>query len=85
MNSTTEIIISPEHLAIPKNAVAEMVAHASARENRATNRIVIDDAREQVAYWTEVLTVIVAAHSGPNGARLHANWLIGNAAHGLGK
>jgi hypothetical protein len=79
----TAVTIAPEHLAVPRNAILEMIVRASVRENHATNRLVIADAREQGAYWTDVLTTILA-RQGFTEARDYANWLIANHAHTAG-
>jgi len=77
---TSTETISPEHLAVPRNAILDMIVRASVLENHATNRVIIADAREQGAYWTDVLTTILA-RQGFTGARNYANWMIANHAH----
>jgi hypothetical protein len=76
----TAVTIAPEHLAVPRNAILEMIVRASVRENHATSRLVIADAREQGEYWTAVLTDVLTCQ-GFTGARDYANWLIANHAH----
>ena len=67
--------IAADHLTVPHDEIVEMIVRASIRENRATNRAVIADAREQGAYWTTVLTVVLA-RQGYRDARSYANVMI---------
>jgi hypothetical protein len=51
--------IAQVHLEMSAETVARGIVRASIRENNNTNRIIVEDAREQVAYWTLVLTTIL--------------------------
>jgi len=67
--------IAPDHLTIPHDEIVKMIVRASIRENRNTNRAIITDAREQGAYWTTVLTVVLA-RQGYADARSYANVMV---------